>query len=281
MQDKKCKLVIFSDIHYAPEPPVNNGSIIERKLTQYSIPLIKQLIGKINNSIQPDVAINLGDLIEDFNDHDKDVECFGFIWNVLKEIKVPFYSAIGNHDLRSLKSDEDIKKITGYDDFTFAVDIKGYHLVFLGLTINHNIGNSEGGIHKTRVVSNKDLEWLRNDLENNNLPVLIFTHFGIAEDDMKGNWWFEEAKEDALIQNRKEIKEILEKDNNLIAVFSGHQHWTKTTIENNIPYHVIGSLTEDIKSDGVPDGIYFEVDLEKNKLKITEHHLKLNEEENN
>lgn len=26
------KMVIFSDLHYAPEKPINNGSIIERKL---------------------------------------------------------------------------------------------------------------------------------------------------------------------------------------------------------------------------------------------------------
>ena len=29
--DKK-KIVIFSDLHYAPEKPIKNGSIIERKL---------------------------------------------------------------------------------------------------------------------------------------------------------------------------------------------------------------------------------------------------------
>lgn len=31
-QESKCKLVVFSDIHYAPEKTVNNGSIIDRKL---------------------------------------------------------------------------------------------------------------------------------------------------------------------------------------------------------------------------------------------------------
>ena len=37
------KIVFFSDLHYAPERPINNGSIIERKLTEYAEPLLKKL----------------------------------------------------------------------------------------------------------------------------------------------------------------------------------------------------------------------------------------------
>ena len=42
----KLRLIIFSVLHYAPELPVNNGSNIERKLIQYSIPLINKLMKK-------------------------------------------------------------------------------------------------------------------------------------------------------------------------------------------------------------------------------------------
>ena len=55
------KLVIFSDLHYAPEKPVNNGSKIERKLMQYAIPLLSKLTDEINNNIKPDLVLNLGD----------------------------------------------------------------------------------------------------------------------------------------------------------------------------------------------------------------------------
>lgn len=91
-QESNCKIVIFSDIHYAPEKPVDNGSIIDRKLMEYAIFLLEQLIEKINNDIKPDIAINLGDLVEDFNNHDKDIVNLNFIWKMLKNIKVPFYS---------------------------------------------------------------------------------------------------------------------------------------------------------------------------------------------
>ncbi|MCI8655521.1 MAG: hypothetical protein HFJ48_06635, partial [Clostridia bacterium] len=122
MQESKCKLVIFSDIHYAPEKPINNGSIIDRKLMEYAVPLLEQLIDKINNDIKPDVAINLGDLVEDFNDHDKDIINLNFIWKMLKRIKMPFYSLSGNHDLRSMSSRTEVEQIMEYEHSTFSVN---------------------------------------------------------------------------------------------------------------------------------------------------------------
>lgn len=274
-QKSKYKLVIFSDIHYAPEKPVNNGSVIDRKLTECALPIIEKLINKINNEIKPDVAINLGDLVEDFNDHDKDIINLNFIWNMLKDIEVPFYSLAGNHDLRSMSSRTEVEQIMEYEHSTFSVDMLGYHFVFLGLNVNESIGVEAGGIYKTQFISKEDLEWLKNDLEKNELPSLIFIHYGLAEDDMKGNWWFEKNPDHAVLGNRKEIKEILKNDENLVAVFSGHQHWTKKTIEDGISYYVVGSLTENINDDGVPDGVYFEVSLEGSKIEVKEKHIRL------
>jgi len=269
------KLVIFSDIHYAPEKDTNDGPKAGRKLIQYSIPIVKKLINEINDSIHPDVAINLGDLIEDCKDHDEDIINLSFMWDILKEIRAPFYSTIGNHDLFSMQSEKEVEKVMGYEDSTFSVDSNGYHLIFLGLIVNTQVDPGYGGTSKTRSMSNEDIEWLKKDLEQNHLPCIVFTHYGIAEDDMKGNYWFEECPNSALLENRKEVKDILKSDNNLIAVFSGHQHWTKKIIEDGVSYYVIGSLTENINDEGVPDGVYFEVDIEQDKLKVNEHHIRL------
>lgn len=44
----KSRIVIFSDLHYAPEKPINNGSKIERKLMEYQMEYISllNLMGK-------------------------------------------------------------------------------------------------------------------------------------------------------------------------------------------------------------------------------------------
>ncbi len=271
MEDNILKLVIFSDIHYLDE---NHNEQYNRKLTKLAIPLFEKLNDEINNHIKPDLSVYLGDFIEDTNNHDQDIKNFKAIYNKFKSIKVPFYSVLGNHDLRSMASRDEMEKIVGRYS-TFSINVKGYHLVFLGLDVKNDLGIDEGGILKTQFISQKDLEWLKRDLKENKLPCIIFNHFGIAEDNMEGNWWFENCAESALLANRKEVKEILKKSNNVLGVFSGHQHWTKKLQEENINYYIIGSLTENINNDNIPDGVYFEVEVDNQELKVVEKHIKL------
>ena len=217
----------------------------------------------------------MGDLVEDFNDHDKDIINLNYIWKKLQKINVPFYSCIGNHDLRSMLSRTEVEQIMGYKHSTFSFDKNQMHIIIIGTYVNNDLGTASGGIFKTQFISKEDLIWLKEDLEKNKLPVIVCTHFGVAEDDMKGNWWFETNPEHALLGNRRELKEILKKDKNLLAVFSGHQHWTKKIIEDGITYYVVGSMTENINNDGNPDGVYFIIEFDGEKIKVTEKHIKL------
>jgi len=276
-ENKKCKIIIFTDIHYLDKRPEKIDITLSRKLTQYSIPILEKLTNKINNTIKPDISINLGDLIQDTCNHDRDIANLNYVWKQLQAIKPPFYSAVGNHDLRTMNKREEVENIIGYNHSTFSVDINGYHFILLGMELRHDLGLEEGGVLKTQYISKEDMEWLKKDLNNNQLPCLIFTHFGLAEDKMEGNFWFEKNPEYALLKNRKDIKEIMKQDKNILAVFSGHQHWTKKLEEDNLPYYVLGSLTENINNDGIPDGVYFEVNLEDKNMEVIEHHILIND----
>lgn len=271
----KLKVLIFSDLHYAPTRPVNNGSRIDRKLTDLAMPLLDKLIVKSNTDIKPDVVLNLGDLVEDFNDKAIDLENIAYICNKFREFDAKVYTLAGNHDLRSMDSREEVERIMGYNHSTFSVDIGGYHFVFLGLNVDSSGTHAEGGIFKTQFISNEDLQWLRRDIASNTLPSIYLCHFGIAEDDMSGNWWFWNNPDHALLGNRAELKDILKTDSNILAVFSGHQHWTKHHIEDGIEYHVIGSMTDNINEDNIPDGVYFVVELSDRNVNITENHIRL------
>ena len=77
-----------------------------------------------------------------------------------------------------------------------------------------------------------------------------------------------------MLRNRNKLKEIL-KDKNILGVFCGHFHWTKQLEENGITYYMLGSLTENINNDGIPDGVYFEVELLDDNMLVHEKHLKL------
>ncbi len=222
----KCKLIIFSDIHYLDKRPEELDFNLTRKLTQYSVKIIEKLIDKINEEI-PDVSICLGDLIEDTFNHDKDIINYTYIWNKLKNIQTPFYSVIGNHDLRTMSSRKELEKIMDYKNATFSFDLNGYHFIILTTDIREDLGGNDGGIYKAQCMS------------------------------------------------EKEIKEIIKSDNNVIAIFNGHQHWNKQLIEDGKNYYVVGSLTDNIDMLGVPEGIYLEVELEDREIRIQEKHIEI------
>ena len=272
-----CKLIIFSDIHYLDERPEELTFRLNRKLTQYSVEIVDKLINKINKE-KPDVSICLGDLIEDKFNHDKDKENYTYIWNKLKNIQVPFYSVIGNHDLRTMNSRRELEEIMGYKNATFSFDLKGYHFIILTTDIREDLGGDDGGVYKAQCMSEREINWLKEDLDKNKLPCVIFTHFGLAEDKQIGNYWFEKKPEAGLMNNRKEVKNIIKGDNNIIAVFSGHQHWTKQLNEDGKDYYILGSLTENIDMQGIPDGVYLEVKLEDRNVEIIENHIKIGDE---
>jgi putative phosphoesterase len=162
-----------------------------------------------------------------------------------------------------------------YENATFSFDLNNYHFIILTTDIREDLGGDDGGIYKAQCMSGKEINWLKEDLVKNKLPCIIFTHFGLAEDKQIGNYWFEKNPEDGLMNNRQAIKEIIKSDDNVIAIFNGHQHWTKQIIEDGKNYYVVGSLTENIDMLGVPDGIYLEVELEDRKIRIQEKHIEI------
>ena len=280
---ENLKILIFSDLHFTEHLFDTFDFEKSSKLLQYSLPLLDKLTRKINFEINPDVVIFLGDLIQDNNNHDIDLNRIKLVWRFFKEIKRPLYSLSGNHDLKTMNSREEVEEIMGYSHSTFSVDIKGYHLIFLGTEVDKNIKPEGGGISRTRKISEDDLKWLDNDLEKTKLPSLVFCHYGIAEDTMKGNRQFENCPEDAFIENRVELKRILEKSNKVIGVFSGHQHWNKIILENGINYYLVGSLIENLNKNGIPDGAYMTVSINEKGIEALENHLsidkKINREE--
>lgn len=270
----KCKLIIFSDIHYLEKRPKVLDNNLSRKLTQFSIPIIDKIIDEIN-TYNPDMCVCLGDLIEDTFDHNKDITNFTYIWNKLKKINAPFYSVLGNHDLRTMNSRKELEKIMKIENATFSFNLKDYHFIILTSDIREDLGGKDGGIYKTQCISEDEIDWLKKDLSKNKLPCIIFTHFGLAEDKQIDNYWFSNKPQDGLLSNRNIIKEIINSDNNVIAVFSGHQHWTKQLREDKINYYVVGSLVENIDMLGIPNGIYLKVDLEDKNVKINEEYIKI------
>lgn len=204
--------------------------------------------------------INLGDSIQDANDHDADVKSLSTVAEKFKEFRCPYYMVLGNHDLKMFDSTREAEAIFGYDSFTYSLDLGGYHLIFLTNEVRPELGTAGGGTKKTHSLAEKDLVWLREDLQKTDKPCLIFTHYV-----------FFEKVPGAGIQNAEQVVDVLHKSGKVLAAFSGHTHQAYSEKRSGIAYHVLGSPIADLQETGTPDKVYYEVDLRGSEITVTEH----------
>ena len=73
---------------------------------------------------------------------------------------------------------------------------------------------------------------------------------------------------------RKDLLEILNKYK-ILGIFCGHHHWTKILNNNSINCYKLGSLVEKINNGNMPDGVYFDVLVDKNNLEVEEKHIRI------
>lgn len=259
------KILVFADLHYfgGEEKRFNT----EQKLVQFAIPMLDKLIETAARE-EVSLTVNLGDIIQDTNNKELDIKCLDYMFRYLKKFNCPCYSVLGNHDLKMMDSTADVEKIMGYEASRYSVDVEGFHLVFLTTDVIPELGIKRGGSYKTQILAPEGLVWLQNDLEKNELPCLIFTHFPLAEN--------ENVQDECMfLKNRDEVKKIISNDKNIKAVFSGHQHRPNVIEENGIKHYIVGSPTTSFKGDEIPMGVYQIIETLGDDIKVTEHRIVL------
>lgn len=254
------KIIVFTDLHYFAGDIETAIFNTKRKLVKYALPMLDRLTELINNSYKPALVVNLGDSIQDTTEHDGDIEALKFIFDRLKRINCPCYSVLGNHDLKMMDSVKEVEAIIGRKS-SFSIDEGGYHLVFLTTEVRPELGTERGGCYKAQYLADETLAWLSEDLKQNTLPALIFTHYALAEDP-------EVTDACMFMKNRADVKKILTEDSNVKAVFFGHQHKDKELCEDGIKYYGLGSMISDIEETDNPNGVYFEIDLDKDGISV-------------
>ncbi|MEE3342555.1 MAG: metallophosphoesterase [Bacilli bacterium] len=258
---------IFGDLHYIDEVPDWSD---KRKLVEYSDIMLDKLIKSTNDNDKLKFIINLGDLIQSTGNKYQDLNNLKFALDKMKKIKLPIYNILGNHELKSVNSNKEIIKLFGYSKSSYSFNYDNYHFLIVGTDINHDDKN-----FKTQYVSNEDMMWIKKDLEENKgKKIIVFCHFGIIDDkEIMSNYWaYTENGENLMLRNRKELLDILS-PYNVIGMLCGHQHWTKKLPYKNHYCYMLGSLTENIKNDGKPDGVFFDVTLDNNQISVEEKHL--------
>jgi Icc protein len=256
------KFAIINDMHVGP-PDSGRYKGVERKLVKESERLVKQFVNKMNESEHPEFVINLGDMIEDVNDAEIDTKYFKKAIRLLAELKAPIYYMIGNHDVRTLTS-EQIAELLGYERMYYSFDKDDYHFVSLSfeMTGDHRAGDIRAQL------PDEQIKWLKSDLAKTSKPTIVFSHYGLADDDMVGNFWFERSPHLGHLANKREVRKIFEESSKVKGVFMAHQHWNRMFVHNQIPYFTVTSLVENFMNDGVASEAHTIVTLEADQVDV-------------
>ena len=217
---QELKLVHLTDIQVDSARKDNAVRKFQTSFLRYKNAV--NLINKLN----PDIVVFSGDMVNVPREND-----FKDFMDITKNIKSPYYMALGNHDVavggytkKQIMNFLNLKK-------RFYYIIKGdYIFIFMD-------GTTDKKITANGYFSKAELNFLENTLnEFKNKKAVIVQHFPIIEP----------FKSDGhKITNSEEYLKILDKYDNVIAVLTGHYHYSKLTIRNNVAHITSPAMIEE------------------------------------
>ncbi len=228
---------LVTDIHLGPEAHFG-GKL--RKLSGRAPELLQRFVERMNHEVRPGLVINLGDDIED-EDHDKDlrryVQCLGILGNLQADVR----HVAGNHDTIHLTSNEILMAWGGRASaLSYTFEQGGLKFIVL-----HTQERKDKDVR----LGAEQLAWFEAELTSAALPVMVLMHHAAADQDLRGNRWFEGHANICLVEERKELRRLIEASGKVLAVFNGHLHWNHLDIHGGVPYVTLQSLIENLDAD--------------------------------
>jgi hypothetical protein len=201
----------------------------EQKLPNKAKGYLKTAVNHYNKVFHPDLIVGGGDYILARGVKKKTAaKQLRQINAVFQKVKASRLYCIGNHDLSELSKGE-VQKNLGISYNHFATDMNGVRIITLD---TNEISSDEDEYEVTGRVSDEELAWLEEKLDTD-LPVIVFSHHSPVETSGRAN-----------IYKDDELRGILEKYGNVVAVFSGHSPVNYNTEVNGINYVIINNLVD-------------------------------------
>jgi 3',5'-cyclic AMP phosphodiesterase CpdA len=229
-------LALVTDLHFGPEARFG-GKL--RKLTAHAGDLARAFVERMNEVVRPDLVVNLGDDLED-ESHEADLARYLECQGILRGARAELVNVAGNHDVIHLGAADLLRAWGREGELYYAIDRGGFHLVVLHTRERKDVDVTVG---------EEQLAWLERDLASTTLPTVVFMHHSAADQDLRGNRWFERAPHICLVQERKRLREILAKSGKVLAVFNGHLHWNHLDVVDGLPFVTLQSLVENLDDD--------------------------------
>ncbi|MCK6591650.1 MAG: metallophosphoesterase [Polyangiaceae bacterium] len=232
-------VALISDIHFGPEAGFG-GKL--RKLTSQAPALVQAFVDRMNREVRPNLVVNLGDDIED-ESKEADRARYKACIDVLRGLRAELVNVAGNHDLIHL-APADLLEIwgrPGEGPLYWSFDRGGYHFVVLHTRERKDLDVSVG---------DEQLAWLEGDLSaSRDKPVIGLMHHSAADQDLRGNRWFQGLPHICLVRERRAIRALFEAHGGVLAVFNGHLHWNHLDLIRGLPYVTLQSLIENVEDD--------------------------------
>ena len=258
------RFAAVTDLHFGRALPYRG---VDRKLTVNAPALTAAFVADMNRRVRPDFVMVLGDVIEDESPQ-ADLDNYAQAVAILSGLNMPVRYVYGNHDLVNLTHDQ-LLTISGEVALNSSFDVEGWHLVRLHSTASFELPDRSGPGHGLRAdIAPEHLDWLDQDLAAASQPTIVFAHFSAADLNLTGQFWFEDAPDQALLANRAEVRDILESHDVAMAM-NGHIHWNNHTVHNGISYITVQSLVENATGDGEPAGAWALVEAEATHVEVT------------
>lgn len=247
----------ITDLHFGPRASFQ-GKL--RKLSDQAPALTRAFVAEMNQRVHPDAVLVLGDLIEHQSEQ-ADAQRYAACVQELSAVHAPVHHVVGNHDSIYLP-DRELCTLLGRPQLHFATGLGPYRLLVLR-TIER----------RDRDVSlePEQMRWLQAELAASTRPCVVAMHHSAADQDLRGNRWFEQAPHLALIDCRRQLREIIGRAGHVALVINGHLHWNHIDVYDQVPYVTVQSLTENLDDDepGTPARAWAIVTLDGYSVQVS------------
>jgi alkaline phosphatase len=226
MLDEPVVFGLMTDLHYADKPAAGTR--------HYRESLDKlDAAGEIFGSQQPTMIVELGDFIDAAPSVATELEYLRTVNRPFSMLGDDRHYVLGNHCVDTLTKEEFLGEV-GQEKSYYSFDRGGIHFIILDACFR-----SDGLPYQRRNfdwtdtnIPQTEIDWLIGDLAATDLPTIVFIHQRLDVATVHG------------VKNNSRVRQVLEQDGGVLAVFQGHSHQNDLTEINGIYYCTMVAMVE-------------------------------------